>query len=202
MQIISHVNSIFSSNTYILFKESYIDVWIIDPGDTEFIFNWLSINNKNVKGVLLTHSHFDHIYGLNQLQNNFPFVEVFASVYAKDGLFNDKVNGSYYKEIPFVINRNDITYLVDGNSIELWPNCKLNVYETPGHGNDCLVFHVENNLFTGDSLIPGIRVFTKLKNGNKVLAEKSIQKILKTFDKNIMIWPGHEKSCILSSINL
>ena len=61
------VNTIFNSNTFILSKRDSSIVWIIDPGDVDILITTLQIDNKQVGGVLITHAHFDHIYGLNKL---------------------------------------------------------------------------------------------------------------------------------------
>ena len=64
MQIIQIVNSLFQSNTYILSIGESIGVWLVDMGDIRPILKWMSDNGKkDVIGVLLTHTHFDHIYG-------------------------------------------------------------------------------------------------------------------------------------------
>lgn len=155
---------------------------------------------KKIKGILLTHSHFDHIYGINDLQDKSSEINVYASFFVKEGLLSEKLNGSLYKEIPFVIKKQDVNILKDGDSIELWKGFLLNVIETPGHGRDCLTFQVKKDLFTGDALIPDKRVFTKMKSGDKKQARDSINRIYDDFDDDVMIWPGHENNCLLSSL--
>ena len=78
----------------------------------------------------------------------------------------------------------------------------LEVVETPGHGRDCISFYVNGNLFTGDALIPGVKVNTKFKDSNKKEALTSIQKIYNQFDTDTMIWPGHEENCLLEEVVL
>jgi hydroxyacylglutathione hydrolase len=200
MEILQYRNSIFSSNTYLLFKKEFTDVWLIDPGDTDQIIGWIEGNSKIIKGILLTHSHFDHIYGVNYLVKMFPEISIYASFHAKEGLYNEKLNGSLYKEIPFIIKKQDIIIVKDNDLIELWKGSFLKVIETPGHGRDCLSFEIEKNLFTGDALIPGIKVFTKRKYGDKDIAQNSITRIFDQFDDLTIIWPGHERSCLLGDL--
>ncbi len=59
------VDSIFNSITWILSYLGCNQVWLVDCGDVEPIID--IVGNREVGGVLLTHAHFDHIYGLPEL---------------------------------------------------------------------------------------------------------------------------------------
>lgn len=201
MEIKRFVNKIFNSNTFLLTKKEEENVWIVDPGDSSsLISDWIKNENRNLAGVLLTHAHFDHMYGLNHLIELFPSAEIYASPFAKEIMTSPKLNGSLYQEIPFTIHKSAYNFIGEGDTISLWNEKTLFVYETPGHSPDSISFFAEDNLFTGDALIPGIKVFTKLKNGNKLQAENSINKIVTLFGPDTMIWPGHEENCLLRSL--
>jgi glyoxylase-like metal-dependent hydrolase (beta-lactamase superfamily II) len=202
MIIKSFVNSIFNSNTYLLYKLEEKNVWIVDPGSSiKAVISWINSHTKQLAGILLTHTHFDHIYGLNNLHEIYTGVNVFASIYAEEGMISEKLNGSLYMEIPFIIKNRNYIRVINGDKIKLWTGTTLNVIETPGHDRDCLSFFVGNNLFTGDSLIPGVKVHTKNKYSDKKLAVGIIKMIYDEFDTNTMIWPGHGTNCLLKDIN-
>lgn len=200
MFVKKYINSIFNSNSYLIYTEEEKEVWVIDPGDSQPIIEWLNINNKNLEGILLTHSHFDHIYGINDLQEIFTTINVYASFYAIEGMMSVKLNGSLYQEMPFTIKQQDINIIKEGDHMLLWKDISLNVFETPGHDRDCLSYQIEKNLFTGDALIPGIKVVSKMKYGDKTQAEKSIKRIFEQFDNDTMIWPGHKNNCLLGEL--
>ena len=201
MEVKIFVNNLFNSNTFLLYQDMEKGVWVIDPGSSiNVLIEWMDRNGKILKGILLTHTHFDHIYGLNDLQDIYPNVILYASFYAKEGMISERLNGSYYNEIPFTIKRTEITIVKENDKIQLWNDVIINVLETPGHDRDCLSFYVEKNLFTGDALIPGIKVHTKLKYSNKVLAEESIKRIFNQFDNDTIIWPGHSEFCFLGKL--
>lgn len=65
------------------------------------------------------------------------------------------------------------------------------VHETPGHSDSCLTYEIGNYLFTGDSYIPGVKVVTTFRGGDKNLAARSVEKILK-WAEGKKICPGHE----------
>jgi hydroxyacylglutathione hydrolase len=196
-----HINSILNSNTYILSLEGDSSVWIIDPGDTDDILDWVSKRNKHVKGILVTHSHYDHIYGINKILQQYPKIKVYSSFYAKEGMMSDKLNGSRYHENPYEVDGSKIEVLNDGDRIMLWTDFYLDVLETLGHSRDCFSFYVNENLFTGDALIPDHKVVTKMKFGDSELALKSLELIFEKFESNTYVWPGHGIGCLLDKIH-
>ncbi len=200
MKVLRFVNSVFTSNTYLIQIGSDNGTWVIDPGDSRPIIQWLSGNDKYVKGILITHSHFDHIYGINDLYELYPQADVYASEYAREGMFSAKLNSSYYTENPFVVNIIPVNIVSENDSIYLSAKVFAKVIYTPGHNRDCLSYLIGKNLFTGDALIPGIKVQTKSKHSNKAQAIYSIRRIFEQFDDETMIWPGHENNCLLCDL--
>ncbi|HAF30217.1 MAG TPA: hypothetical protein DCG75_14340 [Bacteroidales bacterium] len=201
MLVIKFTNSIFSSNTYLIYREEEKDVWLIDPGDSSQIFKWLKINDKIIKGILLTHYHIDHIYGVNDFYEEYPGLKIYASEQSLVGLFSEKLNGSYYMEMPYVLTCKKIQ-IVDANSeINLFENnIKALVLYTPGHNNDCISFEIGKYLFTGDALIPGVKIHTKSKLGDKLLALESIDRIVNQYARDTIICPGHGYICLLGDL--
>ena len=200
MKVERFVNNIFTSNSYILHFAGDKSVWVIDPGDSGPIIEWIERKNKYLVGILITHSHFDHIYGINDLFELYPNVKIYASKYAKEGMFSAKLNTSYYTENPFIIKCHNIMVIEEPDKIIISKNKYANVINTPGHNMDCLSFNIGKNLFTGDSLIPGMKVYTKAKNSDKILSANTVIKIFDQFPNATMIWPGHENNILLSSI--
>lgn len=58
------INSIFTSKTYILYRDKESNAWLVDVGDIEPIITFCENKSLLIEGVFLTHGHFDHIYGL------------------------------------------------------------------------------------------------------------------------------------------
>lgn len=190
VQVIQYVNQVFSSNTYVVHEEGLLkDVWLIDVGDVDRILE--NLPTTIVRGVFITHSHFDHIYGINRLLKRFPQCTIYASESAKEGLYSAKKNFSYYHGNPIVCIDADVRIMQEGDEINLTDSGTVVTYETPGHDSGCLSYKIANYLFTGDSFIPGFKVVTKLKGGNQQLAMESVRRIQGLLTKGIVLCPGH-----------
>lgn len=182
-------NRVFNSRTYILFHEGSDEVWLVDCGDFRTLQSLL--NNQRLTGILLTHTHFDHIYGLNELLRHSPDVLVYTNECGKEGLLDARKNMSFYHETPFVFEfPENIRIVNDGEEIELSEGLDAQIVSTPGHHPSCLTYVVGNAIFTGDSYIPGTKVVTNLPKGNKRQAQESLDKILH-LSRTHTVYPGH-----------
>lgn len=102
MKVSLHINDLFSSVCY------RIGYTLFDPGD-----EWDGF--KGVDKVLLTHAHFDHIYGLNKLVEVNPNIKVYTNEYGRKMLLDAKMNLSLYHETPFVLNNPESIVVVENN---------------------------------------------------------------------------------------
>lgn len=196
---VSHiVNSVFSSRTYILSRDGSTglttggsnDVWLVDCGDIEQL-----PADIRVIGVLLTHTHSDHIYGLNKLIERFPDVRIVTNGYGAKALYDPRLNiSAYHSEYEdFVLNASArVEVEQEGSTVDVLGQ-ELRVFETPGHDPSCLCFEVDGRLFTGDAHIPGVKVFTGFPKSEKKLAIASEQRILSIVSNlGLDVYPGHE----------
>lgn len=150
-------NSIFSSRTYWFTEKDSNLFWLVDCGDLDFVIRQLPGNAK-IMGVLLTHVHFDHIYGLNQLIGKFPECKVYTNNFGQKSLTDPKRNFSrYHTDVDdFVFEHPESVVVVgEGEKIELFEGVFADVYYTPGHDESCLCYEIGENMFTGDAYIPG-----------------------------------------------
>lgn len=182
------VNSIFDSMTWLLSDEGSSRVWLVDCGDVEPIIK--KIGGKSIAGVLLSHAHFDHIYGLPELLERYPDCRIYTNEKGRESLGNAKQNMSLYHEIPLTVEGPQIRICDEGDGIDLFEDIKARVYKTPGHHPSCLTFMIEDNLFTGDAYIPETKVVTNLPKGDKKQAQVSLERI-KALAEGKIIRPGH-----------
>lgn len=183
------IGKVLSSNSYVLFEDNQADCFLIDVGDADAILAELP-NNIAVKGIFLTHAHFDHIAGINKIVGCFPNCLVYTSIYGADALKDARKNFSYYHGNSIVYQGDNVVILSEGEAVSLFTDVKLNVLATPGHCPSCITYFTNDYIFTGDSYIPRVEVVTKLPRGNKKEAEFSLEKILVLIE-NRKVYPGH-----------
>lgn len=193
MKIYTIRNMILQSCSYLLYEDKKDDCYLIDCGDADPIFQFLKEKNKILKAVFLTHSHYDHIYGLNTILGTYPDVVVVCSKLTIEGLQNADINLSYMYDSGDYVVKNAIIIDVKEYKQEVLCN-KIYAFPTPGHDLDCLTYIIGDNIFTGDAYNPDFEVFTRWRRSSEKDASISIQKILNMVEeKHLKIFAGHYK---------
>lgn len=184
-------NTIFTSKTYILYRERGDKAWLVDIGDIEPVLAFLRKNDLSVAGVFITHAHFDHIYGLEALVDNFPECKVYCTEYCKGALASEKLNMSRYHGTPINYIRDNVVVVYEGKCLRLFSDePQMEFYDTPGHNPGCLTMMLGDFIFTGDAYIPSVGVNTKLPKADKELAKQSLIRILKLVEGKVIL-SGH-----------
>lgn len=184
-------SEIFTSNTYTI--ASLInpkEVWLLDCGTYLPVIDSLP-KDFILKGIFITHYHYDHIYFISQWLDLFPDIFIYGSESTQKGMASSKRNLSFYHDDPVELKVKNFKILHDGDKIHLFDDTHFEVIETEGHCEGSLSFIVDNYIFTGDALIPNIPTVTKLKTGNKLTAMASIAKIKSIAKSSSIICPGH-----------
>ena len=101
------------------------------------------------------------------------------------------MNLSFYHDEPVVFLGTLTKEISSKDKFELFPDCMVEIIETPGHNTGCLTYKINNYLFTGDSFIPNIPVVTKLKGGDKLANIISLQIIKSNIEEHTIICAGH-----------
>ena len=180
------VNTVFRSCSYVISHEGCS--WLVDCGDLDQI---LPLVDGDLQGVLLTHAHFDHIYGLNSLMILYPGLSVYTNQAGLDTLLNDKLNFSRYYGEPIIFNEPDRVKLVEDREwVELFDGIRAQAVFTPGHSPCCVTWIIDDALFTGDSFIPGVKTVTNIPHSNKDLAAES-EALISELAEHRTIYSGH-----------
>lgn len=188
----SFVNSFYSSVSYIIRAVDSDIAWVIDPGDISPILDYLSTNGLIVSGILLTHCHYDHIYGVNELMSQNGDCRIYTNRYGRSMLNDPKLNLSKYHDSPYRIqNIESICEVSDGEKLTLESDISIQAIFTPGHNPSCITWLAEDKIFTGDSYIPGLKTVTNLPKADKVQALASEELILR-LSQGRTILPGHK----------
>ncbi|MDY0133267.1 MAG: MBL fold metallo-hydrolase [Desulforegulaceae bacterium] len=174
---------------YILFDPESRDSIVIDPScSPEKILKSVRENGLNVKAIVNTHGHADHVCG-----NHYLIKETQAPLFIhKDDavllakfstkMFSRALGGKGSPVPDFFVKDND---QIEGGTI------KIKVIHTPGHTKGCICLYDGNNLFTGDTLFTGGVGRTDLSGGSFEQLEKSVREKLFILSDDTIVWPGH-----------
>ena len=55
------------TDNYIWLARTNEGVLVVDPGDSKPVIDFLTKNNLQLDGILITHHHFDHTGGIKEL---------------------------------------------------------------------------------------------------------------------------------------
>ena len=168
IEIISCLKDNYS---YLIIDKTNNNACVVDPSEANPIINFLEKKNINLKYILNTHHHFDHVGGNEDLKKK----------------YNPTIIG--YKHDASRIPAIDV--LVDDNQIWKADNFEAKIMHVPGHttGHISFYFFNEKLIFTGDTLFSlGCgRIF----EGTHEQMFSSLNKI-KNLPEDTMLYCGHE----------
>ena len=187
MEIKCFVLGPIGTNTYLLTQGN--DAILIDPASkAEKLIDILG--DYNLLGILLTHGHFDHIKAVDGLYDKYHCP---VYLHEKDEeLARDKNSGVDFGLVSYISC--PIVKLQEGKmNIGTF---NFEVIFTPGHTQGSVIYLFDDCIFTGDTLFKGSVGRTDLKGGDARQLKDSLR-IFKNFNKNYVIYPGHEESSTL-----
>lgn len=188
MKVDRIVNSVFNSNTFIVREDR--KAIIIDIGDFEPLLNFTEENKLEIEALFITHTHYDHIYGIREFIRAFPNIPIYTSPFGKSALNKSNWNFSRYHENVIEIESERILPLYDGDTVSVLDRYELQVMATPGHDKSSLSYRVGNLLFTGDSYIPEVKVIASFPNSNREEAQYWYD-WLKEMSREYIVCAGH-----------
>ncbi|QFF99432.1 MBL fold metallo-hydrolase [Psychrobacillus glaciei] len=166
---------------------------IFDPGgDGEKLIRELQRLNLKPIAILLTHAHFDHIGGMDQVRDVFN-IPVYIHSAEKKWLLDPEKNGSgKYAEIPSIICREAENVLTNEAQLELG-DFSFELLYTPGHSPGSITYYFKEDDFAivGDTLFQNSVGRTDLPGGNNAELMKSIHSKLLTLPATTILYPGH-----------
>ena len=187
--------NLFAENTIILWEEESRDAAIVDPGNSnpeedKMLSEFVILENLNIKYLINTHCHIDHILGCKFVKEKFN-----AVYYAPENDIPLLEHASQQAEM-FDIKLDPIPNpdVLISEETELYiGSSKLNFLFTPGHtpGEVCIYLAKEKICITGDVLFNESIGRTDLWGGNYDQLIDSIQIKLLSLPDDVDIYPGH-----------
>lgn len=188
------VVGMLETNCYLIGCKSSKEAAVIDPGGEEgvdLILKLLQENNFDLKYIINTHGHIDHITGNKALKAK---TKALLLIHKLDAhmLVDTNKNFSIFTGKEICSPPAD-RFLEEGDEIILG-SLKLTVIHTPGHTTGGISIVLNNIVFTGDTLFAGGVGGTDLPGGSYKDLQKSIkEKLLKLSDDKV-VYPGHGPS--------
>lgn len=181
------------TNCYLLTNDNS-HCLIIDPGDNgEKLIEYIESKHMKPQGILLTHTHSDHIGAVDLLRDHFQ-VEVYVHEQENSWLQDSTLNGSYLMGRPFSVREADHLFTTDA-SYQVG-DFHFQLLVTPGHspGGVSFYFSEQQLVFTGDALFQGSIGRTDLPGGNHGQLIKNIKEKLFVLKDETTVFPGHGSS--------
>jgi glyoxylase-like metal-dependent hydrolase (beta-lactamase superfamily II) len=188
------VYNAFSENTYLVINEKSA-CWVVDPGmysaeELTSFKQYLSSENLILQGIINTHAHIDHIFGVTALTDAYqiPF-----------GLHENDMpvlQGAKGAAMLFGFNLSTIpqpTHFIKAGEPLMLDKDELDVRLTPGHSPGSISFYSKEGkwVICGDVLFAGSIGRTDLPGGHHDTLISSIKSQLLTLPDDTTIYPGH-----------
>jgi len=201
MQFQKFVLGPLQTNTYIIYSDSQREAIIIDPAEeSNELLDFLKQKDLSLKSIYLTHTHYDHIKGIQFLFDNFQ-CQLYCHQEEKDFLSDPNLNLSLFFTENFSITIPAKTWIKPTTYLTLFDDIEMIVYHTPGHSPGSVVYYFPNQqlLFSGDTLFLGSVGRTDLPGGNSRILSGSLQLLKKEIPAKVKVFPGHGLNSVMES---
>lgn len=191
MRITNLPSGALQANTYLAVDEKTNEGFIVDPGGyNKVLTKEVRDNDVNIKYIILTHGHSDHICGVNEHKAEFPDAKIVAYNDEEAMLENPNLNQSPGFGVPYS-TKADIL-VSDGDELKVG-DVTLKFIHTPGHteGGMCIYVKEAKALFSGDTLFRQSIGRTDFPGGSYKEIMDSIRKKLFLLPDDTNVFPGH-----------
>lgn len=177
-------------NNYLLIDEESKEAVLIDcTQKSPEIEDYIEECGAQLKYILLTHGHFDHVLGVNDFKRKYPQCKVLLHEGDKELMESVSEFIRKFGFAPVETQKVD-QYLKENDTIK-FGSYEIKVIHTPGHTKGGVCYLVDDKLFSGDTIFYECVGRTDLPDGHFGQLKKGIQEKIFTLDDNIVIYPGH-----------
>jgi glyoxylase-like metal-dependent hydrolase (beta-lactamase superfamily II) len=184
MKIERIIGGNIEANGYIIRCDRGADAYVIDPGFSHKKYlSFVAENGLRVRGILLTHHHYDHT----------DKAEILSGEWS----------------CPVCLHREDVPYYrgtvdtaLEGGETFPFGDGELRVLHTPGHtgGGVCFCAEGSNAAFTGDTVFNVDLGRTDLAGGSAARLKDSLISVVDKWRNDVTIHPGHGDPCTMKYV--
>lgn len=179
-----------ATNAYLLTRADTNKAVIIDPGMNPAPLIE-AIQHLDVEAIILTHAHFDHIAGVDEIRK-LKQCPVYLHQLEADWLASPVKNGSTrWPEVTPPISTEPAEFeLSEGEALHVL-GVTFQVFHTPGHSPGSVSLLYDKHLFSGDVLFNLSVGRTDLDEGSSQDLYHSIHQKLFVLHDDVIVYPGH-----------
>jgi hydroxyacylglutathione hydrolase len=176
------------TNTYVVVNEE-MKCFIVDPSsDCDEVLGYLKDNSITPETIVITHGHFDHVMGINEILAVYPKLTVYMHPGESLLLRSAELNGSVMLGIKFSY-AGPVIDLIEG-PMQIG-SFNVIIIVVPGHSPAGTAVLVDKYLICGDILFAGSVGRSDLPGGNGDLLIKGIKEKFLTLPEETVVCPGH-----------
>jgi hydroxyacylglutathione hydrolase len=178
-------------NCSVIGDETSHEAMVIDPGDdVQEVLDLIRKHNLQVKQIVITHAHIDHVGGAMKLraatrapillnQNDYALLKMLDAQAAWIGMPSP--------------GKVDIDRSVTTGETVSAGSLTADILHTPGHteGSICLYFAADKKLIAGDTLFAGSVGRTDLPGGSMQKILHSLHDTVLALPDDTLVVPGH-----------
>ena len=188
------------NNTFFVIGDDQKTTLLIDPAyEAERIIEFMTSQGLELKAILITHGHFDHIGAVDKIVAHNP-----VPVYAHEDeakLMSDPIKNlsTYFTSREVKATATD--FLGDKEHLDFGQGLRFKTIVVSGHSPKSICFYNsdENCIFTGDTLFSGSLGRTDYYNGDSQDLVKNIKERLIFLPASTAVYPGHGPSTTIGN---
>lgn len=210
-RVLHQITGSIKNNVYLIYDTVSKQAAIIDPGgEIDTLISCINDYGLDVRYILLTHGHSDHIYGVPELRKMYPDAKLCLNKLDYDDMFtlNDWILKTYGEKWVEEARKNPVSakfldfdyssigvpdiFAEDGQSINLG-QLVIKMIHCPGHSPGSICYYTGNTLFSGDVLLYRTAGSTVSQNASREELIKSVRRLYDIFHDSTIVYPGHKQ---------
>lgn len=182
------------SNCYIVETAPHQCIAVDIGGDSRLLLNFLKMKQLKLSKILLTHGHFDHIGGVQDMVGA-TGAEVY--IHEDDAHMLESASASLASSMSYNSFVPVTSYIsINENAVVSDGDYSFRVLHTPGHSMGSVCYVCEDVIFSGDTLFCCSIGRTDFPGSNHEMMMASL-KLLRELDGDFRVLPGHNDSTTL-----